>query len=71
MGKKSKRKGRRGRFETAADAERQLREITDAQQQTRKREKPGIIERVDKSKQRVRNALGHIRGIDDADAEFP
>ena len=65
-----KRKGRRKRFKRARDAADQLRQIESAQSRAREGTEPAIIDSIEKSRQRFRNALSNIRSLDDANEEF-
>ena len=67
---KKKRKGRRRRFKHARDAAEQLRQIEGAQARSREGTEPAIIDSIEKSRQRFRNALSNIRSLDDANEEF-
>jgi hypothetical protein len=72
MAKKSrpKRKHRRSRFKTAADAQRQVNEIAAAQRAARKGIIRKRIDSIEKSKQRLHNGIGRIKNAQDAYDEF-
>jgi hypothetical protein len=81
---KGKRKKPGRRFQSGAEDLRQLEGIESRQRQVRstrhKLEKSGsqsihddpgaLIERIDKTKRRLKNRLGHIKGYEDALREF-
>ena len=70
MADERKRKGRRGRFRTAADAQDQLLDIRAAQRAVRQGKLKGSIDNTDKSEQRMSNGLGRVRNLDDAIEDF-
>lgn len=65
-----KRKGRRGRFKSGVDDQRQLDEITEAQKLAREGIIHAVIDSRQKSEQRLRNRLRGITDADDAKREF-
>ena len=64
------RKGKRRLFQKAADALEQLESIEKAQQGLRRVKKGERINRIDKSKQRFRNAHRNLRQRDDFKEEY-
>jgi RHS repeat-associated protein len=57
-------------FKSGRDALEQTEDIENAQRQNRDRGQPSRIERVDKSRQRLKNEMKRIRKPSDADEEF-
>ncbi len=61
---------RGSRFRKAVDAQDQLKSIEEAQRQRRSKRKGPLIERIDKSKQRLDNALKGIKTPEERQDEF-
>lgn len=68
--KKKPRKGNRGRFKSARDAQDQLRQIESAQKAARSRRIKVRIDSIEKSRQRFVNKLREIKDVDDAINEY-
>ncbi|HUO08726.1 MAG TPA: hypothetical protein VM008_10530 [Phycisphaerae bacterium] len=65
-----KRKSKRGRIKSAADALEQLRQIQEAQESVRERGKAEKIRSIEKSKNRFRNANRNLRSLKDFEDEY-